>query len=283
MPGGRSDYDHVVQVIDYLRTHQQQQPGLATLAAHAGVSESQLQRVFSRWVGVSPKRFLQHLTLQQALPVLEAGGSVLDAALDAGLSGSSRLHDLLVHCEAVTPGEAAARGAGLTIRHGFTDTLFGDALIATTGRGICYLAFREPDTRSGMLEDLLRRWPRAQHIEDERAAARLATRIFTGSAPQAPLHLHLHGTNFQIQVWRALLRIPSGQTSTYGRVAGAVGRNGSGRAVGNAVGANPVAWLIPCHRVLRQDGAIGGYRWGEQRKRVMLAREAALREVRSAP
>lgn len=267
------DYERVAGLIAYLRAQQPRQPGLSELARQAGLSESHLQRLFTRWAGVSPKRFLQHLALERARPVLAAGGTVLEAAHAAGLSGGSRLHDLLIHGEAVTPGEV--NEPNLEIRHGFCPTPFGEALLATTPRGLCFLAFRDPDDRPAMLADLRARWPHARLLEDPNRAETWATRLFQQPSCGQPLALHLRGTNFQLQVWRALLAIPEGSTTTYGQIAHSLGRPGAGRAVGGAVGCNPVSWLIPCHRVLRSDGRTGGYRWGVQRKEIMLAREAA--------
>ncbi len=266
------DYYRVADLIGYLQAHQPGQPDLAELAAHAGLSEAHLQKLFKRWAGVSPKRYLQHLALQRAHAVLDEGGTVLDAAHAAGLSGGGRLHDLLVHCEAVTPGQAR-RDGNLEVRHGFADTPFGEALLARTGRGLCFLAFRDPDRRGEMLADLQARWPHARLEEDTDGARRLARQVFASTA-SGTLPLHLRGTNFQLQVWRALLQIPAGQTTTYQRIAATLGKHRAARAVGAAVGANPVSWLIPCHRVLRSDGGLGGYRWGLTRKQVMLAHES---------
>lgn len=274
-PGSARDYQRVAELIRYLEAHAAEQPGLAELARHAGLSESRLQRLFTRWAGVSPKRFLQYLSKEHALAVLRDGGGILDAAWSAGLSGPGRLHDLLVHCEAVTPGEA--RGSvPLQVAYGYAGSPYGEALLAWSGRGVCFLAFRDPDDPGAALEALHAQWPGAEFSKDGAGARRLAQRVFGRSVtPGQPLALHLRGTNFQLKVWEALLRVPDGALTTYGDLAGAIGSPGAARAVGGAVGANPVAWLVPCHRVIRGSGAFGGYRWGAERKRAMLLREAA--------
>ena len=203
---------------------------------------------------------------------------MLDAAYEAGLSGSSRLHDLVLHAEAVTPGELKRRGAGLVICYGWQPTPFGDALLATTPRGLCCLAFASTGGRPAALEDLRSRWPAAELERDDDAVAHIAARAFPESVQRGgPLALHVRGTNFQLRVWEALLRVPGGATTSYAALAREVGKPKAPRAVGNAVGANPISWLIPCHRVLRGDGALGGYAWGVERKRAMLAWEGLQR------
>lgn len=273
--GLERDYRRVAELIRYLDAHAPEQPGLAELAHHAGLSESRLQRLFSRWAGVSPKRFLQFLTKEHALAVLRDGGDILDAAWSAGLSGPGRLHDLLVHCEAVTPGQA--RGSvPLEIGYGCAVSPFGECLLAWSGRGICFLAFPDPAEPDRSLAELRAHWPGASLQADSAGARSLADRVFEPNLSGGePLSVHLRGTNFQLKVWEALLRIPEGRLTTYGALAGAVGSPGGSRAAGRAVGTNPVAWLVPCHRVIRGTGALGGYRWGVERKRAMLVREAA--------
>ncbi len=273
------DYRRVEKAIRYLEANRADQPGLEELAEHVGVSPSHLHRTFQRWAGVTPKRFLQALTVEHARRALERSRSVLDAAYDAGLSGGGRLHDHFVSVEAVTPGEAKEGGRGLEIRTGVHASPYGPAFVAATDRGICFLAFLESgaddDEAAGELRSL---WPEARIVEDPSATASLARRAFAPLRDEeldAPLPLHLKGTNFQVQVWRALLRIPEGEVVSYGRLAEAVGRPGAARAVGSAVGANPVSWLIPCHRVIRSVGELGDYRWGPTRKRAMLGREMA--------
>ena len=267
------DYTRVERAIRFLEEHAERRPSLAEVSRSAGLSPAHFQRLFSRWAGISPKRFLQFLAKEHALERLRASATVLDAAWDAGLSGPGRLHDLLVSSEAATPGEVASGGRGLAIAWGFHPTPFGECLLGMTARGICHLSFVVSGRRAA-LADLRRRWPRADLHEDQALAAQTAGRAFARS-PRGRLSLHLAGTNFQMKVWEALLRIPPGAAATYGEIARRIGRPSAARAVARAVGANPVAWLIPCHRVLRSIGTIGGYRWGVERKRAMLGWEAA--------
>lgn len=270
-----SDYLRVERAIRFLDAHRAAQPSLGAVARHVGLSESHFQRLFTRWAGISPKRFLQHQTAELLKALIREDRSVLDAAYEVGLSGPSRAHDLIVNAEAVTPGELARAGDGLRIAYGFHPSPFGDALVATTSRGICHLAFVNPVTRAAALERLRADWPRATLVADQAGTRAAAAAAFPapGSAPTPGLALHVKGTNFQLKVWRALLAIPDGGATTYGALAEEIGEPGAARAVGNAVGANPVAWVIPCHRVLRSTGALGGYAWGTDRKRVMLAFE----------
>lgn len=271
------DYRRIEQAIAYLEEHATEQPSLEEVAAHIGLSPYHFQRLFKSWAGVSPKRFLQYLTIENAKQLLRDSSSVLDTALDVGLSGPSRLHDLFVSVEAMTPGEFKAQGRDLLIRYGFHATPFGECLLAVTSRGVCSLAFVDPETRSDALGELQANWQEATLIED-REAGKDAIKAIFGPAhdqSQAPVKVLLRGTNFQVKVWEALLRIPEGSAVTYGALAEAIGRPKAHRAVGTAVGHNPVAYLIPCHRVLRTNGDIGGYHWGTTRKRAILAREAA--------
>lgn len=269
-----SDYTRIARAIEWLDTHASDKPALVDAARSAGLSGAHFQRVFTRWVGISPKRFLQARAADDALRLLRAGRSSLEAAYETGLSGPSRLHDLVLHAEAVTPGELKRRGEGLRIRYGWHETPFGDALIAATDRGLCFLAFADRGGRTGAVSDLRSRWPAATLEQDERGTTGLAAKAFPESiARGGPLALHVRGTNFQLKVWNALLRVPAGTTTTYADIARAVGQARAARAVGSAVGANPISWLIPCHRVLRGDGGLGGYAWGPSRKRVMLAWE----------
>lgn len=273
------DYRRVEAAILYLEAHYQDQPTLEEVAAQAHLSKYHFQRLFTRWAGVSPKRYLQALTLSGAKGVLADAGSVLDATYETGLSSPGRLHDLFVTHEAVTPGEFKGLGAGLEIRYGFGVSPFGACLVAATARGVCWLSFHSPDGRAGALAELARAWPKAALSADLDAATLLA-RIFQPAGQrkaQAPVHLVLRGTPFQLKVWEALLDIPSGEVLSYGDVARRIGRPSAARAVGNAVAHNPVAFLIPCHRVIRQAGGAGNYRWGAERKRTMLAWEAAQR------
>ena len=272
-------YATVAAAIRHLDAHREEQPSLAELAAAVGLSPTHLQRVFTSWAGISPKRFLQALTKAHARTLLAASRRNFASALEAGLSSGGRLHDLFVECEGVTPGEVARQGSGLCIDYGFASTPFGAALIGHSPRGVCHLRFVDGD-RAAAEAELAVEWPRATRRRDDSAARDLAGRIFagapTGDQPAAaPLSLWLKGTNFQLQVWQALLRLPAGCLTTYGELASQLGRPGAARAVGSAVGANPVGWLIPCHRVIRETGALGGYRWGLVRKQAMLAREAS--------
>jgi len=272
--------------MDFLAANVERQPSLEEVAAVAGMSPHHFQRTFKRWAGVSPKRFLQYLTLGHAKRLLDERASVLDAALDAGLSGPSRLHDLFVACEAVTPGEYKRRGEGLEIHFGLHDSAYGRALIGATERGICWLGFVR-DGEDGSDEEILAElegdWPAAACIHDPDATAPLAARALApANGGGKPLPLVLYGTNFQIKVWEALLRIPSGRVASYGDIADAVGNPRAVRAVGRAVGANPISLLIPCHRVILNSGLIHNYRWGVTRKRRILAIEQARAEEDAA-
>ncbi|MCC6453582.1 MAG: methylated-DNA--[protein]-cysteine S-methyltransferase [Caldilineaceae bacterium] len=295
-----TDYALVAQAIHYLGQNFQEQPSLDDLAVRLNISPFHLQRVFSRWAGISPKRFLQFLTVDYAKASLLAAQSVLDAAYDAGLSGPGRLHDLFVTLEAVTPGEYKSQGAGLKISVGRHSTPFGDCLLATTPRGIVALNFLDPDhSWEQAIDELHKSWKAATITVDPDATAPLIERIF---APQPttqengpatgqdndlpPLRILVKGTNFQIKVWEALLRLPLGAVCTYADIARAIESPKAMRAVGSAIGANSVAYLIPCHRVIRQGGLVSDYRWGATRKRALIGWEAAHRmregEVASA-
>jgi len=274
-PDAGPDYRRMARAIRYLAENYLDQPRLEDAAAAAGLSPFHFQRLFTRYVGVSPKSFVGHLTLERAKQELAKGASVLDAALDAGLSGPSRLHDLTLKIEAMTPGEYARGGAGLTVDYGFHACPFGIALITMTARGVCGLGFGDDGEEAAMLEDMKSRWPKARFVENAARTAPVARHIF-GRAPQeTPLGLHLLGTPWQIKVWQALLAIPSGQVTSYRAIAERVSNAKASRAVGTAVGRNPISLLIPCHRVLGSDGALHGYRWGLARKRAMLAVEAS--------
>jgi AraC family transcriptional regulator of adaptative response/methylated-DNA-[protein]-cysteine methyltransferase len=272
-----SDYYRVEQALRYLQANYQRQPGLAEIAASIHLSEYHFQRLFLRWVGISPKRFLQYLTKENAKDLLARSHSLLEVSLAVGLSGPSRLHDLFITCEAVTPGEYKQRGAGLTIRYGFHPTPFGHCLLALTERGLCGLAFADTGGTDSLLADLHQRWGQAELVADPSATIPYATRIFElAHDPGAPpLQLYLSGTNFQLKVWQALLHIPTGELTTYGQIAAALGQPNASRAVGSAVGDNPIAYLIPCHRVIRKAGVLGGYRYGLARKQAILGWEQA--------
>jgi AraC family transcriptional regulator, regulatory protein of adaptative response / methylated-DNA-[protein]-cysteine methyltransferase len=270
-----ADYVRIERAIRYLDENRLAQPELGDVAKHVGLSPAHFQRMFTRWAGISPKRFLQHRTAQVVKRLLRENRSVLDASYEAGLSGSSRLHDLIVNAEAVSPGEFQKAGEGLEVKFGFHPSPFGECLIAITPRGICHLAFVNPVSRHEALERLKHDWPRAEIRADQSATREAVARAFPigGSRKLPPLSLHIRGTNFQLKVWEALLQIPDGGVTTYGDIAGALHLPGASRAVGSAVGSNPVSWLIPCHRVIRATGELGGYAWGIERKRVMLALE----------
>jgi AraC family transcriptional regulator of adaptative response/methylated-DNA-[protein]-cysteine methyltransferase len=235
------------------------------------MSPAHFQRVFSQWVGVSPKRYQQYLTLGHARRLLAERHTLLGTALETGLSGTGRLHDLFLTWEAMSPGDYARGGAGLEIRWGWFESPFGPALVMATGKGICGIGFADEAGAEAALEDLVRRWPKAAYVEDPMALRPLVDAAFGGKATE----LHLIGAPFQIKVWEALLAIPSGHVTTYADIADAIGHPQAHRAVGTAVGRNPISFLIPCHRALRRDGGLGGYHWGLPRKRAMLAWEAA--------
>lgn len=271
-----TDYERIERAILYLEQNYRQQPDLKQLARGAGLSEFHFQRLFRRWAGISPKRFVQYLTAGHAVRMLRESRANLDAAYEAGLSGSGRLHDLLVNFHAVTPGELKRDGAGLTIQYGFHPSPFGECLMAVTERGVCHLGFVSPEDRRAALAELTVEWPRACLKEVPRVTSPIARRLFTrGNGNSPEIDLHVPGTNFQIKVWEALLRIPPGVVVSYEDIAQRIRAPRAVRAVANAVAHNPVAWLIPCHRVIRKSGALGGYRWGENRKKILLAWEAA--------
>lgn len=274
-----ADYALVAQAIQYLGQNFQEQPSLEDLAAMLHVSPFHLQRVFSRWAGISPKRFLQFLTVDYAKARLLAAQSVLDAAYDAGLSGPGRLHDLFVTLEAVTPGEYKSQGDGLSITVGHHSTPFGECLLATTPRGIVALNFLDPDhSWEEAFGELHKTWVAASISVDSTVTAPLAERIFaTDEQELSPLRVLVKGTNFQVKVWEALMRIPYGAVCTYADIARTIENPQAVRAVGGAVGANAVAYLIPCHRVIRQGGLVSDYRWGATRKRALIGWEAAHR------
>ncbi|MBL8831854.1 MAG: methylated-DNA--[protein]-cysteine S-methyltransferase [Rhodospirillales bacterium] len=274
-----NDYDRIARALAFLEDSVDDQPDLDRVAAEIGLSPFHFQRLFTRWVGVSPKKFLQYLSLDRAKQCLAGAGSVLDASLEAGLSGPGRLHDLFVAHEALTPGEYKLRGAGLEISWGWADSPFGEALVLTTPRGICGLAFamHGADGKRAAFDDMKRRWPEARYAENPAEVARIARRLFDPDARRSgeKLKLLLCGSPWQIKVWEALLAIPSGRLVAYDDVAQAVGKPTASRAVGTAVGANPISWLVPCHRVIRKSGAISHYHWGRPRKMAMIGWEAA--------
>ena len=269
------DYARVEAAIAYLESRFRDQPELGDVAREVGLSPWHFQRLFRRWAGVSPKRFGQFLTLDYAKARLADSASVLDTAYDAGLSGPGRLHDLFVTCEAMSPGAFKSGGAGIDIAYGMHPSPFGPCLIGQTARGVCALGFADADAETVRVR-FERRWPAACFREDRQATEAVAARIFARpAAPGAPIKLSVAGTNLQLKVWEALLRIPPGRIVSYEALARALGRPRAARAVGGAVAANPVSYLIPCHRVIRKSGRFSDYEWGRSRKRVMLAWEAA--------
>lgn len=261
------EFARMTRAIEFIEREFERQPRLAEIARHVGLSEFHFNRLFRRWTGLTPKQYLAEVTSRAAGPALRQEPSVLDAALSVGLSGGGRLHDLTVTLEAMSPGEIRERGAGVIVRHGVANTPFGAAFLAETPRGLCRLAFIEPSQERTELAALRNQFGRATFERDDARAAHLVTKIWgmgDGSLPLA-----VCGTNFQVQVWRALLELEPGTTVTYGGLAQHLGLARGARAVGNAVGANPIAWVIPCHRVLRAGGKLGGYRWGTARKQMI--------------
>lgn len=271
------DFTRIARAIRYIDANFRAQPRLATLAAAVNLSEFHFNRLFRRWAGITPRQYLAVVTARAAQGALLGTPSVLEAALSVGLSGPGRLHDLMVTLEAVTPGELKAGGAGITLTGGYATTPFGTALLASTPRGLAHLSFVEPGSEAATLQGLLAQWPQARWVRADAAADALAAEIWGAHPRRRPLRLAVRGTNFQLKVWAALLGT-AGPT-TYAQLARAAGSAGAARAVGQAVGANPVAWLIPCHNVLKADGTLGQYHWGPERKRAMLAWQ----ELRQAP
>ena len=268
-------YQLIEQAIQYIETNVHRQPELDEIASAIGLSEYHFQRLFTRWAGISPKRFMQFLTKEHAKDLLARSENLLETTHQVGLSSLGRLHDLFVNTEAVTPGEYKSNGAGLSIHYGLHFTPFGKCLIAATERGVCHLSFVET-SEGNAIDTLVADWNQAKMIEDYRTTAPLIDRIFSTPTPDIPLKLHLRGTNFQIKVWEALLHIPAGSLTTYEQIAAQIGNPNALRAVGTAVGHNPIAVLIPCHRVIRKSGEFGNYRYGPARKKALLAKEFAL-------
>ncbi len=270
------DYKTIQQAIAFISGHWRDHPSTEEIAETVGVTPTQLHHVFRRWAGLTPKAFMQAITLDHARQLLRSSSSVLDVTYEVGLSGPGRLHDLFVTHEAMTPGEYRVGGQGLSIRYGWHLSPFGKALVMITERGLCGLAFADHDEEQAMFEDMAGRWPRAQYIEDIAATAPFAMRIFNPAEWSAdrPLRVVLIGTDFELRVWETLLKIPMGRASTYSDVAGHIGKPKAARAVGAAVGKNPVSFVVPCHRVLGRSGALTGYHWGLTRKQAMLGWEA---------
>lgn len=273
-----TDYERIASAIDFIARRVDSQPTLEEIAAHLHLSQFHFQRLFCRWAGVTPKRFLQVLTVERAKQLLAESRPLLEVSDSLGLSSGSRLYDHFVHLEAVTPGEYKRRGEGLTIEHAVHETPFGKAFIAITPKGICNFSFVDGADANDNLTDLRRRWPRAAMQENHRSTLAVVRAMFgEQSEPHqaVPISLHVSGTNFQVSVWKALLQIAPATVASYSQVATAIGHPKSARAVGLAAGANPVAFLIPCHRVIQQSGKLGGYHWGETRKQAIHAWESA--------
>lgn len=275
-----TDYQRVRDAIVYIDENSSSQPTLHDVAEHVGLSPYHFQRLFRRWAGVSPKRFLQHVTAARAKRLLRDSTPVLDTAFAVGLSSPGRLHDLIVTTEATTPGEYKSQGEGITIRYGIHETLYGSCLIGATERGICALRFLDEAERRDAVDELQAEWSQARLVPDQDATTAFAHQIFEKAESSSDtLPLLLKGSNFQLKVWEGLLRIPEGCLISYGDLAKRLSVPSATRAVANAVGANPIAFVIPCHRVLRSTGALGGYRWGVDRKLVILERELANGEI----
>lgn len=272
-----NDYRRIEQAILFLEAHHREQPSLEEIADSVHLSKYHFQRLFKRWAGISPTQFLQYLTIEYAKQKLLESQSVLDVAIDAGLSGPGRLHDLFVTFEAITPGEYKRRAEGLDITYGYHESPFGTCLVATTERGICGLQFVKQDDLTLVQQELQKRWPGARFIERVDATQPLVDRIFAPlpGEESRPFHLLIKGTNFQVNVWQALLSIPSGEVVSYGQVAAYLGKPTATRAVANAVAHNPIGYLIPCHRVISSLGRIHGYHWGTTRKKAILGWEAS--------
>lgn len=272
------DYILVKNALETISTDWRKQPELTDLARELSVSPVQLQRTFQRWCGLTPKGFLQAVTLDHARRLLDGGLPILEASMELGLSGPGRLHDLFVTHEAMSPGEWKARGAGLEIAYGFHDSLFGRALVMATPRGLCGLAFADDGNDQAALDDMTRRWPDAIYTENIPATAPYAARAFDQTLwkQDQPLRVVLIGTDFEVRVWEGLLTIPLGKLHTYSGLAAQIGKAGAPRAVGAAVGKNPISFVVPCHRVIGKSGALTGYHWGLTRKRAMLGWESAI-------
>jgi len=270
------DYDVVRRAIGHIRSHWRQQPEIEAIAEAAGVTPTELHHLFRRWAGITPKAFLQALTLDSARRLLRDSASVLDASYEVGLSGPGRLHDLFVTHEAMSPGEWKSGGEGLTVNFGFHPSPFGSALVMATERGLAGLAFADPGEERSALADMKSRWPRATYVEDRSRTAALARRIFDPTLwrPSEPLRVILIGTDWEVRVWETLLKIPMGRLTTYSDIAGKVCTPAAARAVGAAVGKNPICFVVPCHRVVGKSGELTGYHWGLTRKRAMLGWEA---------
>ena len=273
-PPVSSDYAAVKRAIEFISTRWREQPSIETVADHVGLSPSHFQHLFRRWAGLTPKAFLQAITIERARELLRDSASVLDAAYDVGLSGPSRLHDLFVTHEALTPGDY--RRNDLVLRYGFHGSPFGEAIVVAAPRGLAGVGFVDDGDRASALFDMTRRWPRAQFVEDREATAPYAARAFNPALwrPDRPLRLVMIGTDFEVRVWETLLNVPMGRATTYSDIARKLGKPKATRAVGAAVGKNPISFVVPCHRVLGRSGALTGYHWGLARKQAIIGWEA---------
>ena len=271
-----NNYQRIARAIAFIQENVTAQPSLDEVAAHIGLSPYHFQRLFRQWAGVSPKRFLEYLTVHQAKRLLDNAKSILDVSLEMGLSSPARLHDQFVCIEAITPGQYKSMGKNLEIRYGFHPAPFGEMFLARTDKGICTASFVDGSAKENEIHTLKKSWPDALMIQDQRGTAALSQSMFNGLAkPDKKFHLAVRGTNFQIKVWQALLKIPGGRITSYQAISDMIGKPDAARATANAIAANPVAFLIPCHRVLRSTGALSSYRWGQGRKQLMLAWEMA--------
>lgn len=275
-----SDYERIAMVIRYLDEHHTEQPDLAKLANYVGLSQFHFHRLFSNWAAITPKEFLQCLTLSHARELLREGRNIMDASINSGLSGPGRLHDLCVKLESASPGELKSGGEGWIIHYGIGESPFGNCLLGKSPRGICHFSFIESEDGLAELAVLQHSWPRARLNRDDSSISRLLGRVFqhtVHSRSRPTLRYYVQGTAFQLQVWRALLHVKPGTLTSYGQLAAKLGKPDAARAVGTAVGQNPLAYLIPCHRVIRETGVFSGYRWGQERKRAILAWESSPR------
>jgi len=274
-PAPHQDYEIIRRAIEFLTEHWREQPSLERLAAHVGMNPLSLQKLFTRWCGLSPKAFIQAHTLDHARMLLDGDASVLDTSYEVGLSGPGRLHDLFVTHEAMSPGEWKSGGEGMVLRYGWHQSPFGTAVVIASERGLAGLAFADPGEEEAALADMQRRWPKATYVPDQAGTAAMAQRIFqpTQWRAEQPLRVVLIGTDFEVRVWETLLKIPMGRATTYSDIAARLGSPKASRAVGAAVGKNPISFVVPCHRVLGKSGALTGYHWGITRKQAMLGWE----------
>jgi AraC family transcriptional regulator of adaptative response/methylated-DNA-[protein]-cysteine methyltransferase len=278
MPQVRNDYDIVRRAIEFISENWRDQPSLDGIASEVGLQPLSLQRLFTRWAGLTPKGFLQAVTLDHARTLLDDSASILDTTYELGLSGPGRLHDLFVTHDAMTPGDYKARGEGTVMRWGFHPSPFGQALIIVTERGLAGLAFADAGGEEAVLADMKARWPRATYVEDAAATAAFVSRVFDPATwrPDQPLRIVMIGSDFELRVWDTLLKLPLGKATTYSDIANHIGRPGAARAVGAAVGKNPISFVVPCHRVLGKGGGLCGYHWGLTRKRAIIGWEAGV-------